>query len=125
MTEPQWEFDGHGRLIDLNRPMVVESYGPPEPTQWVSVDDLASVSGMPAADVRPERTYYDLRVCSEVYEQGGSRWVNLIHESLWWAWKASPADDRPESCPRAVARRSIHVWAEVRHPAKTREDPHA
>lgn len=123
--EPQWEFDGHGRLIDLGARKMVECYGPPEATTWVSVDDLPSVLGLAVADSGPFDTQYDLRACSEVYEQAGSRWVNLVHQAQWWAWLALSEDQRSERCPRSMARRSMHVWAEVRHPAKTRRDPHA
>lgn len=125
MTAGEWVFDGHGRLVELGSGKGVQSYGPPEPTRWVSVDDLASVIGLPVADCGPEDTAYDLRAASEVYEEGGSRWVNIVHQAQWWEWIGTPIGERPEHCPRAVARRSVHVWVEVRTPAPTRVDPDA
>lgn len=107
-----WAFDGHGNLVDLSV-IQIATYGPPEPTTWVNVMDLANSLGMPAAISSRTWVRYEQRIASKPYEHLGAMWVNLVHESDWWKWFDS--DPRPPSVPRARPVRAVHVWVAIRH----------
>lgn len=108
-------FDGHGNLYDLSGEFSIETYGSPPPVEWVAVLDLPPpVFGRRLCVMTPSGPHYDQRAASEVYEESGGFWINLVGDAQWWAWNDLPADRRPPRIPRAVPWRTQHVWAEVR-----------
>ncbi|QDP94811.1 hypothetical protein FOE78_01750 [Microlunatus elymi] len=116
----RWEdlaFDENGRLVDVNGPVEFVEFGPPPPITWVSVLDVPNVFGRRAATMNSRGPTYGLRMASDIFENGGSLYVNLIGEDQWWDWRSLPDEQRSERPGRAVCWHARYVWAEVReHP---------
>jgi hypothetical protein len=119
MTEPAevegcsgWAIDAEGRLVDTGQPMEVIAYGPPPPARWVSPDDLGSVFGLRCALAGRDRTTYDLRAASEVFESNGGRYLNVVLEAQWYRWRELTEEYRPAGIPRATCVATRHVWIE-------------
>ena len=111
--DSDWVFDGHGNLYDLGQPQEVESYGPPPSLRWVSSSDLPQIFGMRCAFAGRHRVVYDLRCASEVFEDSGGLYVNVVDEAQWYRWLEADDDRRPERIPRANCVGARHVWIEV------------
>lgn len=120
-----WAFDGHGRLLDLNQPPEVETFGPPPHLRWVSPIDLPQIFGLRCALSGPRRTVYDLRCSSEVFESNGGTYVNVVDESQWYRWLETPESRRPERIPRATCIGARHLWIEItdQSPSPEKETP--
>ena len=114
MTGSDWVFDGHGHLYDLAGEFSVETFGPPEPIRWISIDDLGQIFGQPVAISTRRGIIYDHHAASEVYESNGGRYVNLVHDAQWWAWAKLPPAERPAQISRAVPWATRHVWVQQR-----------
>jgi hypothetical protein len=114
MGGSEWVFGGDGRLYDLGGEFQVETYGPPEPIRWVSIDDLGQVFGQPVAIAKRHGIVYDHYAVSEVYESNGGRYVNLVHAAHWWNWMQLDPTQRPPQVPRAVVFATRHVWVQQR-----------
>jgi hypothetical protein len=117
-----WAFDADGRLVDTSQPLEVVTFGPPPPVRWVSPDDLGIVTGRRCAVVGRDRTTYDLRVVSEVFESNGGRYLNVVFEDHWYRWQDTDKDDRPEHIPRATCVATRHVWIEYESPTRGPEE---
>ena len=117
-----WAFDADGRLVDTHQPMEVVAYGPPRPARWVSPDDLGTVFGLRCALVGRDRTSYDLRCVSEVFESNGGRYLNLVFEAQWYRWRDLAEEHRPARIPRATCVATRHVWIEFFDPNPSTEE---
>jgi hypothetical protein len=129
MTEPAeldgwsgWAFDAEGRLVDTQQPMEVAAYGPPPPTRWVSPDDLGSVFGLRCALVGRDRTTYDLRCVSEVFESNGGHYLNVVFEAQWYRWRELAEESRPARIARATCVATRHVWIELLDASPSEEE---
>jgi hypothetical protein len=110
---PVWAFDGRGNLFDLGRPTEIETYGPPPPLRWMSPVDLPQIVGLRCAVAGRRRVVYDLRCASEVFEDSGGLFVNVVDEDQWYRWLNVDDSRRPERIPRATCVGARHVWIEV------------
>jgi hypothetical protein len=108
-----WAFDGEGRLVDTSQPVEVITYGPPPAVHWVQPIDIGAVFGLRCALVGRDRTTYDLRCASEVYESNGGAYLNLVTEAQWYRWRDLDEPDRPDRIPRATCVAARHVWIEL------------
>lgn len=108
-----WAFDGHGKLYDLSQPMEVETYGPPPTLRWVAPVDLPQILGLRCARAGRRRVVYDLRCASEVFEDAGGLYVNVVDEAQWYRWLEVDDSRRPERIPRATCVGARHLWIEV------------
>lgn len=110
---PDWAFDGHGNLYDLSQPTEIETYGPPPALRWVSAEDLPQIYGRRCARAGRRGVVYDLRCASEVFEDSGGLFVNVVEESQWYGWLGLDENRRPERIPRAICVGARHLWIEV------------
>ncbi|GAA3689436.1 hypothetical protein GCM10022204_00150 [Microlunatus aurantiacus] len=111
--DSDWVFDGHGNLFDLSQAQEVETYGPPPILRWLSSSDLPQVLGLRCAFAGRNRIVYDLRCASEVFEDSGGLYVNVVDEAQWYRWLDVDDSRRPERIPRATCVGARHVWIEV------------
>jgi len=112
-TGSDWVFDGHGNLYDVSQPQDVETYGPPPVLRWLSPVDLPQIFGLRCARAGRQRVVYDLRCASEVFEDSGGLYVNVVDEAQWYRWLEVDEDRRPERIPRATCVGARHLWIEV------------
>lgn len=110
---PDWAFDGHGNLYDLSQPTEIETYGPPPDLRWVAPLDLPQIFGLRCARAGRRSVVYDLRCASEVFEDSGGLFVNVVDESQWYRWLDVPESRRPERIPRATCVGARHLWIEI------------
>lgn len=108
----QYQFDAHGRFVDLNE-MALERYPAPPPVRWVPVDDLGTVKGLRVAVNSRRGPEYDIRAATDVIVDDTGRWVNVVREWRWYAWLQTPEHQRGTTVPRANCWPSNQVWAEV------------
>jgi hypothetical protein len=108
-----WAFDGHGNLYELGGAQEVEAYGPPPVLRWQSASDLPQIFGLRCALAGRHRVVYDLRCASEIFEDSGGLYVNVVDEAQWYRWLEVDDDRRPERIPRATCVGARHIWIEV------------
>jgi hypothetical protein len=104
-------LDGHAVLHDL--PSAHRKKHPqPPPVVAAPVVDVASVYGRRVVHQKETGPVYDLRAVSEVFTDSSGSWVKVTPEWRWYAWISTPAEARPEACPRATALPTTNVWLE-------------
>jgi hypothetical protein len=105
-------LDGERVYVDLST-FRRRSYGSPPAPRPVPVVDVPSVYGRRLIHMTADGPVYDLRAVSEVFTDSAGSWVRQVREAQWYAWLLTPRDQRPSTCPRAVALPTLNVWVEM------------